>query len=79
MYVQKQVHNIIWIISIYSEKWSISCHISKQRMSQLSAIAATRDSETVSPKGTQEEEEYLASSSHQTVAAPKLSPEESRV
>ena len=47
------------------EKQNISCHTSKQRMSQSSAIAALQ-SEPVSPEDTQEEEEYLLSSSHQT-------------
>ena len=37
-----------------SEKWNISCHIHKQRMSQSSATAATTDGELVSSEGTQE-------------------------
>ena len=37
-----------------SEKWNIFCHISKQRMSQSSAIAATTDGELMRPGGTQE-------------------------
>ena len=36
-----------------SEKWNISCQISRQRMS--SVIAAPTDSELVSPKGTPKE------------------------
>ena len=36
------------------EKQNIACHISKQRMSQSSAIATTANSELVSPEGTQE-------------------------
>ena len=36
------------------EKWNISCHISKQRMSQPSAIAATTDGELVSPEEAQD-------------------------
>ena len=36
-----------------SEKWNISCHISKQRMSQSTAVAATMDGELVNSEGTQ--------------------------
>ena len=43
--------------------------ISKQRMSQSSAIADTTDGELVSPVEPGRRE-YLPSSSHQTVAAP---------
>ena len=57
------------------EKWNTACHISKQRMSQSSAIAATSDGALVSPEGTQEgNEEYLPSSSHQTAATPYTEP-----
>jgi len=38
------------------EKWNISCHISKQRRSLSSAIAAISNGELVSPEGTQERE-----------------------
>ena len=38
----------------YKKKWNISCHISKQRRSQSSEIAAPTDGELMSPKGTQE-------------------------
>ena len=38
----------------YKKKWIISCHISKQRRSQSSEIAAPTDGELMSPKGTQE-------------------------
>ena len=31
-------------VGVKTEKWNISCHISKQRMSQLSVIAATVES-----------------------------------
>ena len=41
-------------VGVKTEKWNISCHISKQRMSQSSAIAATMEGELVSPEGTQE-------------------------
>ena len=46
-----------------SEKLNILCHISKQGCHSLSAIAALQG-EPVSPKSTQEGEEYLQSSSH---------------
>ena len=46
------------------------CHISKQRMSQSSAVTTTASGELVSPEGTQEGKEYLPSSSHQTAATP---------
>ena len=45
------------------EKWNIFCHISKQRMSQTPAITATTEGE---PEETQEGNEYLPPSSHQT-------------
>ena len=51
------------------EKWNIFSHISKQNLSQSSTIAATLDSELVSPKETGRKE-HLPSSSHQTVATP---------
>ena len=51
-------------------QWNISCHISEQRMSQSSAIAATAEGELVSPEGTQKRKEYLPSSSPQTAATP---------
>ena len=58
-----------------TEKWNISCHVSKQRMSQSSAIAATSNGELVSPEGTQEgNKEYLPPSSHQTAATPYAEP-----
>ena len=37
-----------------SKEWNISCHISKQSMSQSSATADTTKGELVSPEGTQE-------------------------
>ena len=51
------------------QKWNIFSHISKQKLSQSSKIAATLDSELVSPKETGRKE-YLPSSSRQTVATP---------
>ena len=60
VYMWLKVNN--WLIKC--DKWNIACHISKQRMSQSSAIAVTADSELVSPEGTQEGKEYLPSSSH---------------
>ena len=53
------------------EKWNIFCHISKQRMSQTPAITATTEGE---PEETQEGNEYLPSSSHQTAATPHSEP-----
>ena len=49
-------------------KWNIAFHISKQRKSQSSVIAVTAYGKLVIPEGTQEEKEYLPSSSHQTAA-----------
>ena len=37
-----------------AEKWNIACHISKQRMSQSSGIAAIARGGLLSPEGTQE-------------------------
>ena len=56
-----------------SEKWNIFSHISKQKMSQSSTIAATLDGELVSPKEAGRKE-YLPSSSHQTVDPPDGEP-----
>ena len=47
-----------------TEKWNISCHTRKQKISQSSAIAALQW-EPVSPEGTQGQGVYLLSSSHQ--------------
>ena len=44
-------HSLIWLHVIH-EKWNIACHVNKKRMSQSPAIAATDDSELVSPEGT---------------------------
>ena len=44
----------LYAFSHLTEKWNISCQISKQRISQSSAIAATTEGELVSPEGTQE-------------------------
>ena len=41
-------------VCVASEKWNISCHISKQRMSKSIAVADTKDGELVNPEGTQE-------------------------
>ena len=44
------------------EKWNIASHISKQRMSHSSVVAATSYGELVSPEGTQDgNKEYLLS------------------
>ena len=52
-----------------SEKWNISSHSSKRRMS--SAITATMEGDLMSPEGTQEGKEYLSSSSYQTATTPQ--------
>ena len=61
------------------EKWKISCHISKQRKSESSAIAATKEGKLVNPEGTQEEKNtcYLAATRLQ--ALPKVNPEKHRI
>ena len=60
-----------WLYSIIgnqeTEKWNISCLISKQRMPQSSAIVNFQ-CEPVSPEETQEREEYQPSSSHQILS-----------
>ena len=46
-----------WFTKMYwvkGEKQNISCCVSKQRVSQSSAIAATKEGVLVSPEGTQE-------------------------
>ena len=49
--------------------------VSKQKMSQSSAIAATSKGEQVSPEGAQEgHREHLPSNSHQTAATPDSEP-----
>ena len=49
---------VFWVYSrvkqIITEKWNIACHVSKQRRSRSSAIAASMDGELASPEGTQE-------------------------
>ena len=64
----------LWLQRAYSdEKYHIACHISKQRMSQSSAVAATSQ---VSPEGTQEEKNvcHLAAIRLQTLLM--VNPEE---
>ena len=65
-----------WTLNHWTEEWSISCHISKQRMSRSSGTSATANSELVSPDRTQERKEYLLSSSHSLQSLPTVSPEE---
>ena len=55
-----------------SEKWNISCHVGKQRMSRSSAISATTRWWAGELQATQEE--YLLSSSLQTIATPYSEP-----
>ena len=61
-----------------SEKWSISCHISKQRMSQSSVTAATTDGELVSPEGTQEGKNTCHLAAIRLGPLPTVSPEETQ-
>ena len=58
-----------------SEKWNISSHISKQRMSQPTAVTATMDGELVNSEETQERKStcHLAASRLQPL--PMVSPE----
>ena len=65
-----------WILNHWTEERSISCHISKQRMSQSSATAATANSGLESPDRTQERKEYLLSSGYSLQSLSTLSPEE---
>ena len=58
-----------------SEKWNISCHVGKQRMSRSSAIAVTTDSELVSPKRTQERKNTCLLAAVRLQPLPKVSPE----
>ena len=55
------------------EKWNIVCRLSKQRMSQSSAIAVLQQ-RAGEPEQSQEGKEYLPSSSLQSVATPRGEP-----
>ncbi|XP_069408144.1 uncharacterized protein [Ovis canadensis] len=59
------------------ERWDISCRISKQRASQSRAMTATTAAELVSPEGTRKER-TRPSSSRQTAATLRVSPERAR-
>ena len=61
-----------------SEKWNISCHISKQRMSQSTAVAATTDGELVNSEGTQERKNTCHLEAIRLQPLPMVSPEESQ-
>ena len=56
---------------LLTEKWNICCHISKQRMPQSSAIAATTGGKQVSPEETEE-----GKNTCHLGAIPMVSPEE---
>ena len=60
------------------EKWNISCHISKQRMSQASAVVASNDWELVSPEGTQEGKHTCHPAAIRLQPLPTVSPKETR-
>ena len=55
----------------------ISCHVSKQARWSQQWLQSSNESQWA-PKGTQEGEEYLLSSSHQTRLLPEVSPREAR-
>ena len=63
---------------VAGDEWNIAGRISKRRMSQSSAIAATAGGEPVSPEGTQEGKNtcYLAAIRLQPL--PMVSPEETQ-
>ena len=60
------------------EKWNIPCHISKQRMSQSSAVVASTDWELVSPEGTQEGKNTCHPATIRLQPLPRVSPEETQ-
>ena len=61
-----------------TDTWSISCRISKQRMSLSSTIAATMDDELVSPEGTQEGKNSCHLAAIRLQPIPTVSPEETQ-
>ena len=61
---------------LLAEKWNICCHISKQRMPQSSAIAATTDGKQVSPEGTEEGKNTCHLGAINLQPLPMVSPEE---
>ena len=63
---------------IRPEKWNNSCYISKQRMSQSSAIVTIMDGKLVSPEGTQEGKNTCHLAAIRLQPLPMVSPEETR-
>ena len=60
------------------EKWSISCCISKQRMSESSVIAVITDGELINLEGTQEEKNTCHLAAFRLQPLPMLNPEETQ-
>ena len=60
------------------EKWNISCHISKQRMSHSPSTAATTDGELVNPEGTQEGKNTCHLTAIRLQPLPTLNPEKTQ-
>ena len=60
-----------------NEKWNISCHISKPRRSQSSALAALQG-ELVNPEGTQEGKNTCHLAAIKLQPLPTVSPEETQ-
>ena len=70
-----------WFTKMYwvkSEKQNIPCCVSKQRVSQSSAIAATKDGELVSPEETQEGKNTCHLVAIRMYPLPVMSPEETQ-
>ena len=60
-----------------SEKWTISCHISKQGYHSHQQLQPS--SEPVSPQGNQEEENICSLAAVRLQTLPKVSPEERKL
>ena len=70
-----------WFTKMYwvkGEKQNISCCVSKQRVSQSSAIAATKDGELVSPEETREGKNTCHLVAIRMYPLPMVSPEETQ-
>ena len=59
-----------------TDKWNNTCHISKQRLSPLSATAVTADGELVSPERTQEGKNTCQLAAIRLQPLPTATPEE---
>ena len=62
-----------YIFLLIHEKWTISCHVSKQGCHSHQRLQLLY--EPLSPKGTQKGEAYLPSARHQTTATPYGEPQ----